>query len=116
MTGDGKTHLTLDRQQTAITVHSDGSVAIEAGSQVSVKAADGVELDAGKGRLRLAGDVVEVAARSGLVLQAGSGAMSLTTEAAVSVQGRQVTVDGTERTDIRSNGSLSVTAPMVRIN
>lgn len=116
VTGDGRTQLMLDKQRTAITVHSDGSVAIEAGSQVSVKAGNGVELDAGKGRLRLAGDVVEVAARSGLALQAGTGAVSLTTDAAVSVQGRQVTVDGTERTDVRSNGSLSVTAPMVRIN
>ncbi|MBM9506695.1 VgrG-related protein [Actinacidiphila acididurans] len=116
VTGDGKLHITLDRRQTAITVHSDGSVRIEAGTQVSVTAGSGVVLDAGKGRLRLTGDVVEVAARSGLQMDAGSGPVTVSGGGAVAVRGKQVTVDGTDRTDLRGGSSLTVAAPMVRIN
>ena len=115
VTGDGKLRLTLDRRQTEIVVHSDGSVRIEAGRQVSVQAT-GVELDAGSGRLRLTGDVVEVNARSGLEMRGGTGPVTVSGDAAVSVRGRQVTVNGTDRTDVRGGGSLSVSAPMVRIN
>lgn len=116
LTGDGKLRIVLDRRQTAIEVHSDGTVAIEAGRQVSVKAGSGIELDAGTGRLRLAGHVVEVAARSGLAMQGGTGPVTVSGDGVVSVQGRQLTVNGTDRAEVRSGGSLSVTAPMVRIN
>ncbi len=116
VTGDGKLRISLDRRKTAVVVHSDGTVEIEAGERVSVRAAHGVALDAGDGRLQLIGQSVELNARSGISVDGGSGQVKLSGGDTVSIQGKQVSVDATDRTDIRGGRSLSVNAPMVRIN
>ncbi|MDX3575426.1 VgrG-related protein [Streptomyces sp. FL07-04A] len=59
-TGDGKLELHLDRRQTAITVHSDGTVSITAAEHVTV-AGKGITLDARSGALELKGASVSVA-------------------------------------------------------
>lgn len=115
-TGDGKLTIDLDRRGTAVVINSDGSVTIEAKEQVSVKAAKGVALDAGRGALELTGDSVTVTSRSGVALDGGNGKVALSTGGAVEVRGGQVTVNGTQRTDVRSGGSVAVNAPMITLN
>ncbi|MEU9204964.1 VgrG-related protein [Streptomyces sp. NPDC048332] len=115
-TGDGKLTIDLDRRGTAVVINSDGSVTIEAKEQVSVKAAKGVALDAGRGALELTGDSVTVTSRSGVALDGGNGGVALSTGGAVEVRGGQVTVEGTQRTDVRSGGSVAVDAPMITLN
>ncbi|MFJ3709951.1 VgrG-related protein [Streptomyces sp. NPDC090053] len=116
LTGDGKLKIELDRKDTVIVINSDGSVHIEATEQVSVKAAKGVALDAGQGTLELAGESVTLTSRSGVQVDGGTGKLKLSTGGAVDLQGAQVAVNGTQRTDIKGGSSLSVNAPMVTIN
>ncbi|WP_326733615.1 VgrG-related protein [Streptomyces sp. NBC_01022] len=115
-TGDGKLTIDLDRRDTAVVINSDGSVTIEAKERVSVKAAKGVALDAGGGALELTGDSVTVTSRSGVALDGGNGKVALSTGGAVEVQGGQVTVNGSRRTDVTSGGSVSVNAPLIKLN
>ncbi|MFF2012608.1 VgrG-related protein [Streptomyces sp. NPDC058195] len=116
LTGDGKLKIDLDRKGTVIRVHSDGSVTIEAKQQVSIRAEHGVALDGGQGTLELSGDSVTLKSRSGVSVDGGNGEVSLATGGTVEVRGARVAVDGTQRTDIKSGSSLSVNAPMVKIN
>ncbi|WP_406501297.1 VgrG-related protein [Streptomyces sp. NBC_01590] len=116
LTGDGKLKIDLDRKGTVIVINSDGSVNIEAKQQVSIRAARGVALDGGQGTLELSGDSVTVKSRSGVSVDGGNGEVKLSTGGTVAVRGAQVAVDGTQRTDIKGGGSLSINAPMVKIN
>jgi len=61
----------LDQQNTVITVHSDGRVAISAAQEVTVTGT-GIVLDAGRGDLKLTGRSVSVNARRGLELDGGA--------------------------------------------
>lgn len=115
-TGDGKLTIALDRTNTAIVVNSDGSVTIEAKERVAIKAAGGVALDAGRGALELTGDSVTLTSRSGVAVDGGNGKVALSSGGSVEVRGGQVTVEGTRRTDIKSGSSVSVNAPMIRLN
>ncbi|MEV5686814.1 VgrG-related protein [Streptomyces sp. NPDC052164] len=115
-TGDGKLTIDLDRKGTAIVINSDGSVTIEAKERVSITAAKGVALDAGRGALQLAGDSVTLTSRSGVSVDGGNGKLALSTGGAVEVRGGQVSVDGTQRTDIKSGASVSVNAPIIKLN
>ncbi|MEU2130271.1 VgrG-related protein [Streptomyces sp. NPDC018352] len=116
LTGDGKLKIDLDRKGTVIVINSDGSVNIEAKQQVSIKAARGVALDGGQGTLELSGDSVTLKSRSGVSVDGGNGEVKLATGGTVAVRGAQVAVDGTQRTDIKGGSSLSINAPMVKIN
>ncbi|MFJ2098837.1 VgrG-related protein [Streptomyces anulatus] len=115
-TGDGKLTIDLDRKGTAIVIGSDGSVTIEAKEQVSIRAADGVALDAGRGSLELAGESVTLTARKGVSVDGGTGKVGIAAQGPVEVRGGEVTVDGSRRTEIRSGGSVNVNAPMVKLN
>ena len=90
-TGDGACVLTLDKQATQITVHSDGTVRI-AGSR-------GVTVDAGSGALELTGTDVKITATSG-----------------VTVSGAQVSVQGTGTAELTSSGVLTVRGSLVKMN
>ncbi|MCD9590074.1 VgrG-related protein [Streptomyces sp. 8ZJF_21] len=116
VTGDGKLRINLDRKGTAIVVHSDGTVEIEAKEQVSIKAGSGVSLDAGDGTLELGGATVKLTARGGVEVDGGNGQVKLSTGGSVEVRGNQVAVGSTTRTELKGGDSLSVNAPMVRIN
>ncbi|MER6101188.1 VgrG-related protein [Streptomyces sp. NPDC001832] len=116
LTGDGKLKIDLDRRGTVIVINSDGSVNIEAKQQVSIKAASGVTLDGGQGTLELSGDSVTLTSRSGVRVDGGNGEVKLSTGGTVDVQGAQVAVNGTQRTDIKGGSSLAINAPLVRIN
>ncbi|MCT2593929.1 VgrG-related protein [Streptomyces sp. N2-109] len=115
-TGDGKLRIALDRKGTTILLHSDGTVEIDAKDKVTVTAGSGVSLDAGSGALELAGGSVKMTARSGVEVDGGSGRVKLATGGAVEVRGNQVAVNGTSRTEVKGGQTVSVEAPMVRIN
>ncbi|GGY35039.1 VgrG-related protein [Streptomyces anulatus] len=115
-TGDGKLTIDLDRKGTAIVIGSDGSVTIEAKEQVSIRAADGVALDAGRGALELNGESVTLTARKGVSVDGGTGKVGITAQGPVEVRGGEITVDGSRRTEIKSGGSVNVNAPMVKLN
>lgn len=115
-TGDGKLTIDLDRKGTAIVIGSDGSVTIEAKEQVSIRATDGVALDAGRGALELAGESVTLTARKGVSVDGGTGKVGIAAQGPVEVRGGEVTVDGSRRTEIKSGGSVNVNAPMVKLN
>jgi len=116
LTGDGKLKIDLDRKGTVIVINSDGSVTIEAKQQVSIKAARGVTLDGGQGALELTGDSVTLKSRGGVRVDGGNGEVELSTGGTVKVRGAQVDVDGSQRTDLKGGGSLSINAPLVKIN
>ncbi|WP_335932622.1 VgrG-related protein [Streptomyces sp. PTD5-9] len=116
LTGDGKLKIDLDRRGTVIVINSDGGVTIEAKQQVSIRAEHGVRLDGGRGTVELSGDSVTLTSRGGVRVDGGNGGVDLSAGGTVNVRGAQVAVDGTQRTDIRGGGSLSINAPLVKIN
>jgi phage protein D/phage baseplate assembly protein gpV len=62
-TGDGKHTFTLDATGSSVTLHSDGSVTIEAKA--------GITVDAGTSSLKLTGGDVSITAKTGLTLDGG---------------------------------------------
>ncbi|MFJ3924638.1 VgrG-related protein [Streptomyces sp. NPDC090022] len=115
-TGDGKLTLHLDRQATAVTVHSDGTVEIDAQDKVTVTAQAGITMDAGTGALELTGQSLRFKARTGIDADAGAGALTLRSNGRVDVQGATVAVDGQASTELKAGASLSINAALVRIN
>ncbi|GAA2751241.1 VgrG-related protein [Kitasatospora cinereorecta] len=115
-TGDGKLTLHLDRQQAAVVVLSDGTVEIRAKQQVTVRAEQGISMDAGTGKLELSGQSVQVTARSGFQVDGGAGAVKVQTQGQVDVQGTTVAVSGQASTEIKGGASCSISAALVRIN
>ncbi|MBW5485616.1 VgrG-related protein [Streptomyces bambusae] len=115
-TGDGKLTLHLDRKETAVTVHSDGTVEIEAQDKVTVTARSGITMDAGTGTLELTGQSVRISAQAGVEVDGGAGALTLGTNGQVDVKGTTVAVEGRASTELKGGASLSVSAALVRIN
>ncbi|CAG7642815.1 VgrG-related protein [Actinacidiphila bryophytorum] len=115
-TGDGKVTLHLDRTATKVVLNSDGSVEVEAKQKVTVKAEQGVSVDAGSGKLELTGDSVKVSARSGVQVDGGSGALQLQTQGQVAVKGVSVGVEGSASTEIKGGATCSISAALVKIN
>ncbi|MER7755098.1 VgrG-related protein [Kitasatospora sp. NPDC097643] len=114
--GDGKLTITLDQKATAVTIHSDGTVTVEAKDKVVIRADQGVSVDAGSGQLELAGRSVRVTARSGVQVDGGSGALTLQTQGQVDVQGTTVGVNGRASTEIKGGATCSISAALVKIN
>lgn len=107
-TGDGKLLLHLDQKQTKITVHSDGTITIEAPK--------GVTVDAGTGSLKLTGQDVAITARAGVKMDGGAGEVKVSSSTKVSVEGAQVSVNGSATTEVKGGAMCTVQAAMVRIN
>jgi phage protein D/phage baseplate assembly protein gpV len=107
-TGDGKLSIHLDQKQTKITVHSDGTVTIEAPR--------GVTVDAGTGSLKLTGQDVAITAKTGVKVDGGAGEVKVSSNTAVSVQGTTVSVNGSASTEVKGGATCSIQAAMVRIN
>jgi phage protein D/phage baseplate assembly protein gpV len=109
MTGDKKLKLDLDEKATRITVHSDGSVVIEA--------TKGVTVDAGSDKIELTGGSISLKASSGGVsIDGGSGDVKVKSNAGVSVKGMTVSVDGSAQTEVKGGSMCSVSAQLVKIN
>lgn len=91
VTGDEKYSLELDKKGTKVTVHSDGTVLIEAKR--------GVTVDAGAGPLEMKGQTVAIKATT-----------------AASLEGATVSVKGQGTAELTASGALTVRGSVVRIN
>jgi uncharacterized protein involved in type VI secretion and phage assembly len=89
--GDGKLIVKLDKKSQTIELTS--------GKGITVKAANGVRIDAGAGPLELSGQSVEIKGTSG-----------------VKVEGATVSVAGQGQAELTSSGSVTVRGAIVRIN
>jgi phage protein D len=108
ITGDDKLKLELDKQGTKITVHSDGTVLVEA--------KNGVTVDAGTGDLTMTGKAVSITAKQGVSVDAGTGTLGLVSKAKVDMHGTQVSVNGDAQTEIKGGATCAISAALVRIN
>jgi phage protein D len=107
-TGDGKLFLDLDQKKTMITVHSDGTVTIEA--------KQGVTVDAGTGSLKLIGQDVAITAKAGVKMDGGAGEVKVSSSSKVSVEGAMVSVNGSASTEVKGGAMCNIQAAMVKIN
>jgi phage protein D/phage baseplate assembly protein gpV len=107
-TGDGKLSVHLDQKQTKITVHSDGTITIEAPK--------GVTVDAGTGSLKLTGQDIEITAKTGVKMDGGAGEVKVSSNTSVSVQGAQVSLNGSTTTEVKGGAMCNIQAAMVKIN
>lgn len=97
--GDGKLSIKLDTKNQKIEVTG--------GTGVTVKAENGVTVDAGTGPLELKGQKVSLTSTSDVAVQAN---------AAVKVQGATVSVTGQGQAELTANGAVTVRGATVRIN
>ncbi|HVF06812.1 MAG TPA: VgrG-related protein [Frankiaceae bacterium] len=84
-TGDGKLTLDLDQKQTRITVHSDGTVEIEA--------RNGVTIDAGTGSLKLTGQDIALSAKTGIKVDGGAGDVKVSSSTTCTIQAGLVRIN-----------------------
>jgi phage protein D/phage baseplate assembly protein gpV len=106
-TGDRKFTLRLDRTARQIEIVSDG--------KVSVRARDGISLDAGSGPLDLAGQRVTVTSKSDIGIE-GRGQVSVRGTGGATVEGATVKVTGQGGAELTAGGSVTVRGAVVRIN
>jgi uncharacterized protein involved in type VI secretion and phage assembly len=105
-TGDGKLAVKLDKKSSTVEITSD---------KVSVKAQNGVTIDAGSGELALKGQKVTVKSTSDAVVEANA-ALSLKGTSGATVEGATVTVKGQGQAELSASGAVTVRGGMVRIN
>ncbi|MEV0292379.1 VgrG-related protein [Nocardia sp. NPDC050710] len=107
-TGDDKLTVDLDQKQTTITVHSDGTV--------SVQARNGVTIDAGTGALKLTGNSISLGAKTGVTVDGGAGEVKVSSTGRVELQGTTVSVNGSASAELTAGATATVRAGLVRIN
>jgi phage protein D/phage baseplate assembly protein gpV len=98
--------LQLDRKGTRIYVKSDGKVAIEATSDVTVTS---------KSKISMQAPSIELKADTNVKLEAGANA-DIKANAQMNVQGAQTSVKGSAMVDIDGGATLNAHAGLVRIN
>ncbi|MFF3868974.1 VgrG-related protein [Micromonospora sp. NPDC001898] len=106
-TGDRKFTLRLDRTGRQVEIVSDG--------KVSVRAKDGISLDAGSGPLELAGQRVTVTSKGDVGIE-GQGQVRVKGTAGASVEGATVKVAGQGGAELTAGGAVTVRGGVVRIN
>jgi uncharacterized protein involved in type VI secretion and phage assembly len=98
-TGDDAHRLVLSKKDTKVTIHSDGTVEIDAGQDVKITAGGSMALEA-TGSLDLKG--------MGVTVDAGGGAFS--------AKGSTAAVEGSGSAELKSGGSTTVRGSIVQIN
>lgn len=99
-TRDDKLRFVMDATGTSVTLHSDGTVLVEAKS--------GVTVDAGTGSVTLQGGDIALKATSGVTIDGGGGPVSVTA-------GTQLNLSGA-MTKLAGSGQTEITGGLVRIN
>ncbi|MFD6071079.1 VgrG-related protein [Amycolatopsis lurida] len=105
--GDGKLVVKLDQKNQMIEVTS--------GKGVTVKARNGVSIDAGAGPLELKGQKVSVKSATEATVEAGS-SLKLSGTAGVQVEGATVSVKGQGQAELSASGIVTVRGSVVKIN
>jgi phage protein D/phage baseplate assembly protein gpV len=105
--GDGKLVIKLDQKNSMIEVTS--------GKGVTVKAQNGVTVDAGSGPLELKGQKVTMTSATDVAVEAKA-SMKLSGTSGVKVEGATVSVAGQGQAELTASGSVTVRGGLVRIN
>ncbi len=105
--GDAKFVVKIDQKNQVIEVTS--------GKSVTVKAQNGVSIDAGTGPLELKGQKVTVKSQTDASIEATS-QLKLNGTAGVKVEGATVSVAGQGQTELTASGVVTVRGAMVKIN
>lgn len=107
-TGDDRLRFVLDATGTAVTLHSDGTVTIEA--------RNGITVDAGSGSLALKGQDISMTATAGITVDGGGGAVSLKAGSEISVSGVTAKLAGSAQAEVSGGATTTITGGLVRIN
>lgn len=105
--GDAKFVVKIDQKNQVIEVTS--------GKSVTVKAQNGVSIDAGTGPLELKGQKVTVKSQTDASVEAGA-QLKLNGTAGVKVEGATVSVAGQGQTELTASGVVTVRGSIVKIN
>ena len=105
--GDGKFVVRLDQKNQVVEVTS--------GKAVTIKAQNGVTIDAGTGALELKGQKITATARTDVAIEAGA-QLKATGTAGVKVEGATVAVTGQGQAELTASGPVTVRGAVVRIN
>jgi phage protein D len=108
VTGDDKLRFVMDATGTAVTLHSDGTILIEAKS--------GITVDAGTGSLALKGKDISLTATAGITADGGSGAVSMKAGTEISMAGVTAKLNGSGQTEVTGGATTTITGGLVRIN
>jgi phage protein D len=107
-TADAALTFTLDAKDTKVTLHSDGTVTIEA--------KNGIVVDAGTGSLELKGKDIALKATSGITADGGAGAVSVTAGTQLSLSGATAKLSGSGQAELSGGAMTTISGGMVKIN
>jgi phage protein D len=106
--GDDKLQLLLDATGTKLTVHSDGTVLVEA--------KQGVTVDAASSTVELKGGNIKLTGQNGVTIDGGGGAVKVTAGSELSLTGVSAKLEGSAQTEVKGGATCSISAGLVRIN
>ena len=107
-TGDDKLQLLMDATGTKLTIHSDGTVLVEA--------KQGVTVDAASSTVELKGGDIKLTGRSGVTIDGGAGAVKVTAGSELSLTGMSAKLEGSTQAEVTGGATCSISAGLVRIN
>jgi phage protein D len=107
-TGDDKLQLLMDATGTKLTVHSDGTVLVEA--------SQGVTVDAASSTVELKGGDIKLTGKNGVTIDGGAGAVKVTAGSDLSLTGLAAKLEGSAQTEVKGGATCSISAGLVRIN
>jgi phage protein D/phage baseplate assembly protein gpV len=107
-TGDDKLQLLLDATGTKLTVHSDGTVLVEA--------KQGVTVDAATSTVELKGGNIKLTGQNGVTIDGGGGAVKVTAGTDLSLTGTSAKLEGSAQAEVKGGATCSISAGLVRIN
>lgn len=107
-TGDDKLQLLMDATGTKLTVHSDGTVLVEA--------SQGVTVDAASSTVELKGGDIKLTGTNGVTIDGGGGAVKVTAGSELSLTGVSAKLEGSAQTEVKGGATCSISAGLVRIN
>jgi phage protein D len=106
--GDDKLRFVLDATGSTVTLHSDGTVTVEA--------KNGITVDAGTGSLQLKGSDISLKATSGVTVDGGGGAVKVTAGTELNLSGVTAKMSGSGQAELSGGGTTTITGGLVRIN
>ena len=107
-TGDDKLQLLMDATGTKLTVHSDGTVLVEA--------RQGVTVDAAASTVELKGGDIKLTGKNGVTIDGGGGAVKVTAGSELSLTGVSAKLEGSAQAEVKGGATCSISAGLVRIN
>ena len=107
-TGDDKLQLLMDATGTKLTVHSDGTVLVEA--------KQGVTVDAAASTVELRGGDIKLTGKNGVTIDGGGGAVKVTAGSELSLTGVSAKLEGSAQAEVKGGATCSISAGLVRIN